>query len=74
MLQSLIRQLSSSPLPESIRNQWDQHKRPGSNPSIKELMRTIWSIIEGSNQDIFIVIGALDELPRSDRPALFEFC
>lgn len=36
-------------------------------------MDTFWSTIEGLKQDVFIVIDALDEFPRSKRPEFFDF-
>lgn len=73
MLQSLLRQLSSSPLNVSIRSLWDQHQKSGSKPSTKELTETIWSIINGLEQDIFIVINALNECPLLERRELLNY-
>lgn len=36
-------------------------------------METIWSIINGLKQDVFIVIDALDECPLPERHELLEF-
>jgi hypothetical protein len=72
MLRLFLRQLSSSPLPSMIRNLWDKHQRSGSEPSTKELMGAIWDIIKRSEQDLFIVIDALDECPLSKRPQLLH--
>lgn len=72
MLQSLLRQLSSSPLPRAIRGLRDQHQKSGSKPSTEELMEAVRNIIKGSEQDLFIVIDALDECPLLERHELLR--
>ena len=72
MLQSLLRQLSSSPLPSTIRGLQDRHQKRGSKPSTEELMEALWNIIKGTKQNLFIVIDALDECPLPERRELLR--
>ena len=73
MLRSLLRQLSSSPLPSTIYNLWDRHQRSGSEPNTEELIKVIQDIIKGLEQDLFIVIDALDECPLPERRQLLRY-
>ncbi|KAH8588547.1 hypothetical protein B0O99DRAFT_600681 [Bisporella sp. PMI_857] len=72
MLQSFLRQLSSSPLSSAIRGLRDRHQKSGSRPSTEELMEAVRNIIKGTEQDVFIVIDALDECPLSERRNLLR--
>lgn len=73
MLKSLIRQLNVLSLDPSIRSLWNQHQNPGSEPSTKELMDTIWRLIDSRDHDVFIVFDALDECPVPERDKLLDF-
>jgi hypothetical protein len=69
MMRSFIRQLSLSPLPTAIRQLWQEHEKPGSDPDIHELEEVLSRVIESLEGQVFIVMDALDECPRTgDRP------
>lgn len=77
MLRSLIRQLSSLPLPHSIRSLVARHKTSGSSPDLTELIATLNETIENLEEEVFIVIDALDECPdhkdkKSEREKLLS--
>ncbi|KAH6680743.1 hypothetical protein B0J14DRAFT_696095 [Halenospora varia] len=72
MLRYIIRQLSSSPLNPEISSLWNRHHKKGSNPSINELSETLIAILQDLQQDVFIVLDALDEYPQSDRKELLN--
>lgn len=69
MMRSIIRQLSSSPLPRAIYQLCERHRKAGSAPGVEELANALDEIISGLEGEVFIVIDALDECPQSiDQP------
>ncbi|KAF3022400.1 hypothetical protein E8E14_003859 [Neopestalotiopsis sp. 37M] len=67
MLRSIIRQLSSSPLPEEIQSLFELHGQRGSEPSLEELVTALNGTIDLLAQDVYIVLDALDECPHKDK-------
>lgn len=65
LLRSLIRQLSTTPLADSISLLWQNHNRTGSEPGIGELTNVLDEVISIHKQQVFIVMDALDECPQT---------
>jgi hypothetical protein len=74
MMRSFIRQLSSLPLLPAIIQLWNNHKTAGSEPDIGELAKALNEVIGNIEGEVFIVMDALDECPRTeDQPKMEKF-
>jgi hypothetical protein len=74
LLRSLIKQLCASEmeLPQVVQTLHNQYKPSGQQPNIKELSSTLFSIIGGLKDEIYIIMDALDEYPESKRKELLD--
>jgi hypothetical protein len=72
MMRSIIRQLSTSPLPTAINRLWKDHKMPGSDPGMNELAKALDEVIDSLGGEVFIVMDALDEYPQPEREELLQ--
>ncbi|ORY17151.1 hypothetical protein BCR34DRAFT_597232 [Clohesyomyces aquaticus] len=67
MLRSLFRQLcaAETTVPESINSLYRHCRGTGHAPAFEELVSAFFAAIRGSDREIYIVIDAMDELPKS---------
>lgn len=63
MMRSFIRQLSSSPLLDTLTGLWKVHKTAGSDPGLDELTKVLDAVIDSIEGQVFLVLDALDECP-----------
>lgn len=75
-IRSLIRQLCPNPLPESVRNIWEEGRK-NREPNSGQLVQILHGIISQLPSDVFIIFDALDECPQKsgqkERKQLLEF-
>ena len=67
MLRSIIRQVSTSPLPTAIRDLRERHSKAGSEPSIEDLTKALVDILKMFDGGVYLVFDALDECPHADQ-------
>lgn len=66
LLVSLLKQLSQErPLPNTVKDLYDQHKAKRTRPSFDEISRALQSVI-ATYLRVFIIVDALDECQTSD--------
>ncbi|KAL4942944.1 hypothetical protein BDV06DRAFT_221703 [Aspergillus oleicola] len=65
MIRSLIRQLSRSPLDESVRKAWERFGKKGKQPSRENLVAILSGIVSSLPSDVFVIFDALDECPQT---------
>lgn len=67
MLRSVIRQLTPSPLPAQTRALQGRHSRPGSQPTVNELIELLNCTLTILKGNVYIVFDALDECAHEER-------
>lgn len=65
LLRSLLRQLSSAPLPPSITKLWESYSRPGTQPDQQTLCEALNETLRNLEGQVFLVLDALDECPNT---------
>lgn len=73
---SLVKQYvqQSSEIPKAVRDLYKNHNNAGTRPSVKEMFELL-QVMNASFPRVFIIVDALDELPRDGqiRPQFLKF-
>ena len=75
LLRSVLRRISAkaTPFPETVGNLANKHELPGSSPSTTALIKTLEETVAILEEDIFLVLDAIDEYHADNETLREEF-
>ena len=75
LLRFVLRRIAAkaTPFPEVVRDLEDKHQLPDSSPSTTALIKTLTETVTALEEDIFLVLDAIDEYQTSNKTLREEF-